>query len=230
MSISQQQIDMISLVAKALGDLKDEVVFVGGCVTGLLVKDDFTLEQVRFTEDVDLIVNIITPTEWRRFQNQLRNRGFKENMTDNVICRMNLGNLKVDIMPVDENILGFSNQWYEDALQHPLTYEIDSGTNVKIISPEYFIATKIDAYLGRGNNDLLSSHDIEDMLTLFDGRPEVVDEIVNSENNVKEYIAKNLKLLLAEYDFEYVIQGISRNNPQREKIITGRIKDCINIL
>ena len=47
------QIDMITQVAKALGDLVDDVVFVGGCVMGLLINDVFTLEQVRFSVGVD---------------------------------------------------------------------------------------------------------------------------------------------------------------------------------
>jgi hypothetical protein len=49
---------MLVKVAEALGDMLSEVVFVGGCTTGLLVTDDFTKEQIRYTDDEDLIVNI----------------------------------------------------------------------------------------------------------------------------------------------------------------------------
>jgi len=227
MSVLQQQIAMITQVATALDDLLDEVVFVGGCVTGLLVNDAFTLEQVRFTEDVDLIVNVITHSDWRGLQNQLRKRGFKEDMTDTVICRMNLGNLKVDIMPIDKDILGFSNQWYKDAMKNPLIYEINPNLSVNIVSPVYYIATKIDAYLGRGKGDLLVSHDIEDLITLFDGRTEIISEYLNASDKVKSYIAKQLNYLMLDDSFEYVIQGVARNDVQRERLIIERIEKCI---
>lgn len=227
MSVLQQQLEMITQVATALDDLLDEVVFVGGCVTGLLINDAFTLEQVRFTEDVDLIVNVITHADWRGLQNQLRKRGFKEDMTDTVICRMNLGKLKVDIMPVEKDILGFSNQWYKEAMETPLKYAINTSLSVNIVSPVYYIATKIDAFLGRGNGDLLASHDIEDLITVFDGRSEIVDEFLNASDKVKSYIIKQLNNFMLDNSFEYVIQGVARNDVQRENLIIERIEGCI---
>lgn len=43
-------------VAEALGDLRDQVVFVGGAVAGLLVTDPLA-DSVRATRDVDAVVN-----------------------------------------------------------------------------------------------------------------------------------------------------------------------------
>ena len=52
--------EMIITVAKALGDdMLKEVAFVGGCTTGLLLTDDFSKEAVRYTDDVDLIINVV---------------------------------------------------------------------------------------------------------------------------------------------------------------------------
>ncbi|MCB1584496.1 MAG: hypothetical protein KDI92_15680 [Xanthomonadales bacterium] len=228
MSVSAQQIEMIRQVSDALGDLKNEVVFVGGCVTGLLVKDDFSLEKVRFTDDVDLIVDVITHTDWQHLQKQLREKGFKEDMTDNLICRMYLANLKVDVMPVEEKILGFSNQWYKSAIKNPLMYNLDKKFTVKIISPVYFIAAKIDAYIGRGQGDILGSHDLEDMVTLFDGRAEIVEEVLSSAADVRAYISSQLKQLMDKNNFEYVIQSVAGNNQQREQVIFERINRCIH--
>lgn len=44
-------------MARAMGPLCDQVVFVGGCATGLLI-DDSRLMDVRPTEDVDAIVEV----------------------------------------------------------------------------------------------------------------------------------------------------------------------------
>jgi len=58
---------MILMVAiKQLGSLIDEVVFVGGCATGLLITD-LAAPPVRMTKDVDVIIQISTRSEYRSF-------------------------------------------------------------------------------------------------------------------------------------------------------------------
>lgn len=113
MTVQGQLKEMLKTVAVALGDeLRARLVFVGGCTTALYVTDPITLEGVRTTDDVDLIVDLAGFAEWAELMDQLRERGFTEPAEDNVICRMKLGKLKVDFMPDDEAILGFSNRWY----------------------------------------------------------------------------------------------------------------------
>ena len=64
-SVPQQLTLMIETVAKALGDdLLPKVAFVGGCATSLLVTDTITKEEVRYTNDVDLIVSVIGYVGW----------------------------------------------------------------------------------------------------------------------------------------------------------------------
>ena len=112
--------NMLKEVAKALGpDMCRQMTFVGGCTTGLLLTDDFTREQVRSTEDVDLIVHVLGPIEFGRLQERLYERGFRLSPADEgddlPICAMKLGELRVDFMP-DNDTLGFSNRWYKDAM------------------------------------------------------------------------------------------------------------------
>ena len=133
---------MLEKVANALGDeLLPQVVFVGGCTTGLLITDEFTKEQVRYTEDVDLIVHIISRPDWPRLQKKLRQQGFQDDVNENtVICRMQLdGVLKVDFMPDDPNILGFSNRWYPQAMETAQPYHLNDDTQIRLIQPEFFI-------------------------------------------------------------------------------------------
>ena len=140
---------MLVVVAKALGDdLLQQVAFVGGCTTGLLVTDAITHEAIRYTEDVDLITHVISYPQWAALQGQLKARGFTVNPEDEVICRMRLGELKVDFMPDDETILGFSNRWYSDALEKANSTKLSDGTTIRLISPCHFVATKLEAYLG----------------------------------------------------------------------------------
>lgn len=117
---------MLITVAKALGpELCQQVAFVGGCTTSLFLTNEFTREQVRHTDDVDVIVSLVGVASFARLQAQLRNLGFQESLDDeDPICAMKLGSLRVDFMPDDEKILGFSNQWYQDAWSCAENYEL----------------------------------------------------------------------------------------------------------
>lgn len=189
-----------------------------------MITDDFTKEQIRHTDDVDLIVNILGYSPYVTLLAELRDRGFRENPdNDDPICAMRLGELRVDFMPDDESILGFTNRWYKDALKTADNYQLSDKIEIKLVKPVYFIATKLEAYLGRGNNDPVSSRDIEDLLTLFDGRPALLDEISQSTPKLNNYIADQIILLLKDSNFAYAVQSAALNDQQREQLIFERL-------
>jgi len=228
MSAINLQKNMLEKVAVALGDdLIQSMVFVGGCTTGLLVTDEFTKEQIRYTDDVDLIVDIMGYAAWADLQEQLKVKGFSIDMGEEVMCRMILDNLKVDFMPIDEQALGFTNIWYKDAVATAQDYVLTDTLTIKLITPEYFVATKLEAYLGRGKGDALSSHDIEDLLNIFDGRASIVDDIASASEDLRNYISDQFKNLMADGNFEYAVQGTARNDADREQLIFERIEGCI---
>lgn len=111
-----------------------------------------------------------------------RERGFQEGGGP-VICRWRVDGITVDIMPTDETILGFTNRWYTEvvATAQPATVPIlaDEEPELKIllVTPLCFVATKIEAFLGRGNGEYYMSHDLEDIVTVLNGRAELVNEV-----------------------------------------------------
>jgi len=222
---------MIETVAQALGEeLLQQVAFVGGCTTGLLLTDAFTLEQVRYTDDVDLIVPVVSYAGWVRLQTLLGDRGFiEDNSEETVICRMLLGELKVDFMPAG-NTLGFSNPWYKDALATASPYTLPSGIVIRLIQAVYFVATKLEAYQSRGSNDPMGSHDIEDLLNLFDGRPSLLSELQQAEQNIRTYIADQLAELLNHSEFEYAVQATALGNRDREHELFRRLEKASEVL
>lgn len=173
--VPQKMLDMLIPVAQALGyELLPQVAFLGGSTVALLLSDPITRQTVRFSDDIDVIIDVQNYSGWLQLQQELRERGFTESPQDDVICRMRLAGLKVDFLPDDEKILGFSNRWYSQALAAAQPYALTERLTIKLLTPAYFIATKLEAYHGRGNNDLLSSHDLEDIINLVDGRPELI--------------------------------------------------------
>ncbi|TXM66337.1 hypothetical protein FV218_20465 [Methylobacterium sp. WL69] len=224
MSIRGQLLQMLKTVAEALGaDLRGRLVFVGGCTTALFITDAVTIEDVRATDDVDLIVDLAGYAAWAELQAQLRQRGFMEAYDDTVICRMKLGGLKVDFMPDDPEILGFSNRWYAKAIETAVTCPLTKDINIRRLTPELFIATKLEAYLGRGDGDLLGSHDLEDILLIVDGREEIIEEVRRADADIRHFIAEQFRGLLADRDFDHLLDGNIRGPEGRVDIVRARI-------
>src|SRR2546422_949442 len=48
---------------------------------------------------------------------------------------------------------------------------------IRLVTAPYFIATKYEAFIGRGRGDYLASHDFEDLMAAIDGRPELEAEL-----------------------------------------------------
>jgi len=225
-SYANRHKEMLIEVAEALGPkLCKQVAFVGGCTTGLFLTDDFTLEQVRATGDVDVIVGVVDTASFARLQAQLRELGFQESLdNDDPICAMRLGSLRVDFMPDDERILGFSNRWYKDALSSADDYQLTDVITIRLIKPVYFVATKLEAYLGRGGNNPLGSRDLEDLLNLFDGRSVLLAEIEQAESVLHQFIVVETKKLLESDDFAYAVQACAMGDSDREALVFERLE------
>jgi predicted nucleotidyltransferase len=199
---------LLELVANQLGQqLRDEFVFVGGAVAGLLITDP-ALPAIRPTEDVDLIVHAAVLADYHRVEQAMRERGFVQDMAPAApICRWRIGNVAVDVMPTLENILGFSNRWYPLALQtaHPTT--LPSGTVIRLVPAPVFLATKLEAFTGRGNNDYLFSHDLGDLVSIVDGRDVLLDECRSSPSELRSYLCERFTQLLASPAFVESLPG-----------------------
>lgn len=223
MTVKGQLLKMLETVAEALGnDLREKLVFVGGCTTALFITDEIVLEGVRATDDVDLIVDLAGFAAWANLQETLREKGFAESQDDTVICRMRLGELKVDFMPDDEDILGFSNRWYAKGIETAVACKLTDALDIKRLTPELFIATKLEAYLGRGGGDPLGSRDLEDILLIVDGRPDIVEEVLAADKDVRQYIEEQFKALLGDPEFDYFLEGNVRGPEGRVDIVRER--------
>lgn len=139
---------------------------------------------------------------------------------------MRLGGLRVDFMPDDEKILGFSNQWYQGAWSSAEDYVLNDKVAIRLIQPVYFVATKLEAYLGRGRNDPLGSRDVEDLLNLFGGRPALLAEIEKAGPKLRQFIATEIRKLLERDDFAYAVQACALGDRDREALIFERLEQA----
>jgi predicted nucleotidyltransferase len=110
-------------------------------------------------------------------------------------------------MPLDAKILGFSNLWYKPALDSAVVHELEPDLPVRVVTGVYFCATKLEAFAGRGNNDYQSSHDLEDLMAVVDGRAELVQEIRAAAEDVRAYIAAEIGKILGIRKFLDALPG-----------------------
>ena len=173
-------------------------VFVGGAVVGLLITQSGT-PDARATQDIDVVASEPSRSAFNRLEARLRGLGFSPDLE--VICRWQVDGVTVDIMPPDDHILGFSNRWYPSLLEHATALELPSGQKINVASAPYMLATKLEAFKHRGGQDYLASHDLEDIIILLDGRPEIVNEVLASDEDVRSYIVTAFEQLLETPDF-----------------------------
>ena len=175
--ITNPNIQILEAAAERLRTLTEEMVFVGGCATGLLLTDP-AASPVRPTIDVDVLVEVATLVEYHRLSEQLRLLGFVEDTSEDApICRWKTSDVILDVMPTDFEILGFGNRWFTLAYKASEWTTLPSGKRIRLLPAPYFIATKLEAFDCRGKSDYLMSRDMEDIVTVLDGRPEIVSEV-----------------------------------------------------
>ncbi|MFC3832854.1 MULTISPECIES: hypothetical protein [Deinococcus] len=192
---SAANVERLTETLRRLGSLAEQLVFVGGSTTALFMTDSAAAD-VRETLDIDAIVET-TRAGYSRLTEALNKQGFFEDTTEGApICRFRSGELILDVMPTDAQVLGFSNPWYLPAIEHAETMNLADGLQVRTIAAPYFLATKLVAFQGRGGGDYGLSHDISDVVSVLDGRPEVVEEIGQSGHEIKVFLAQAARDLL----------------------------------
>lgn len=195
--MSSGNIVMLQLVAKGLGHLKDEVVFVGGCVAELYAKKP-ELSDIRVTQDVDCIVEMHSYMQLGKLEDELRRLKFGHDASEGApVCRWTYGGIKVDIMPTSSDVMGFSNRWYQDGIKNRIQVKLPDDTDIFILSPEYYLATKFEAHKGRGGDDLRASHDFEDIIYILDNNDDIADLVKNCpDSGLVKYLKEECAALI----------------------------------
>lgn len=189
-------ISMLQTVANGLEELKEDMVFVGGSVAELYV-DSTAASDIRPTLDVDCVVELSSRTAHARLEEALRAKRFANDTSQGApICRWIYRDILVDVMPTDPDVLGFTNIWYEDGVTNKIAKTLPDGQQIFVFPVEYYVAAKFEAHKGRGGNDLRQSHDFEDIIYILDNCPDILENIQNANEDVKEYLKQECQTLL----------------------------------
>lgn len=204
---SDPNLPLLEEAAARLKPFLSEIVFVGGATLGLLITDSAGA-GIRRTNDVDVVAEIMTYADYILFSERLLRAGFVEDSGEKPLtCRWRYGSLILDVLPLDEKVLGYTNIWYRSALSSAERMMLPSGVSIQVISAPFFLGTKMEAFRGRGQNDFIGSHDIEDFVAVIDGRDTIVHEVAAAPADLQRYLAKAARSLLEDTRFRDVLPG-----------------------
>lgn len=220
MAYSRQAANKRALIEAAhlLGDLNEEVVFVGGRIVGLLITDELE-DDVRPTYDIDVAVNITGIVANYDLEKKLIQLGFKPEGTIN--CRYLHGETIIDVMHTDGKLQGLNTKWYPEGFANAVSIQLDEHTTIKTFNAVYFIAAKLEAFKDRSytHNDYFDCKDLEDIINVINGRPQVVDEIREAASNVRAFIAKFINTLIEDPKWFDAIKMIARQERSRSIVL-----------
>jgi predicted nucleotidyltransferase len=224
MRADDPNLPILIVIAHALGDLRDEMVFVGGCAAGLLLTDP-AVDHIRATNDVDAIVEVAALNDFYAAEARLQARGFVRNIPSELICRWehSASGVLFDMMPVDPSVLGFANRWYPEAVQTATRQQIAPELDIRLISAPAFIATKLEAFVSRGQRDHLTSHDLEDVLSVVDGRASLAQEMEAASPEMQTAVRQELARLLGTPDFINRLPGLIAD-ADRTPVVLERLR------
>jgi hypothetical protein len=224
----QLLVDAAQLLKPILGEL----VFVGGCTTGLLITDKAAAD-VRPTYDVDAIAEITSYMRYTEFSERLKALGFREDTSEGApLCRWRQETTTLDVMPLDGKILGFKNTWYGPAMQTAEQRELEPGLKILLVNAVYFCASKLEAFGDRGKSDYLGSRDLEDVIAVVDGRAELIREIQSAAKDVRSYLAQEVAKLCGAREFLDALPGHlppDAASQERMGTVLARLKEIASV-
>ena len=177
---------VISKVAKALEELNDRVVYVGGAIVSLYINDP-AAEDIRPTKDIDISLEILTLGELENLRILLNEKKFYQTSDLSVMCRFMYDDITIDVMSTKAVGWAPADKWFAPGFKHVETRNID-GQKIRILPLSYFLATKFSAYHDRGAKEPRTSKDFEDITYILDNRIDLIEQIINSPEDVKQFL------------------------------------------
>jgi predicted nucleotidyltransferase len=220
----QESIYAILKIAKALGDLNKDVVFVGGAVLSLYVNTEIA-DEIRPTKDVDITMQITTLGKLEELREKLTNLKFYQTHEDEVICRFRYEDIKVDVMSTHEIGWAPANRWFVVGFDD-IQKQLIEGNEINIFRVGCYLATKFEAFNNRGEDDPRWSHDFEDIVYLLAYSDDLVEDLNHEPTNIREYLKEEFHKINHSSILKEAIY--SHLNPNFQIELFEKIKGKIN--
>ena len=218
----------IAGVTRALGELSNDVVFIGAAIAPLLQTSP-AIPRVRPTDDVDAIIASTHYTSYTALETRMRALGFRTEIAEPKHAhrwRAPDGTL-FDLVPVGKHLGGTGGKWDQLALETAVETDVGHGLRIRHASAPGFLALKWAAFWDRGVRDPFRSEDLEDILALLVSRDTIVSEFNDSPPQVQEHIRDGLRWLKNSDDYEDLIAACL-GNAMAFTYVAGSLRDRIS--
>lgn len=215
----------IASIARSLGDLCPEVVFIGGAIAPLLQTHP-AIPVVRATSDVDAVIASTSYSNYGVLQRKLQALGFRLDPSDarHVHRWRAPDGTPFDLVPAGAHLGGTGNEWDAMALETAVETEIQPGLRIRHASAPGFLALKWAAFRDRGAEDPFASHDLEDILALVVSRDTIVREFANSPERIRDYVRQGFRWLSESEEYEDLVAA-HFGNVQQFKSVAETLRD-----
>tara|TARA_R110002111_G_scaffold260526_1_gene331937 strand:- start:334 stop:1023 length:690 start_codon:yes stop_codon:yes gene_type:complete len=223
---TQVNLKVVAEVARALGDLNAEVVYIGGAIISIYATDKGA-ELPRVTTDVDVCVQVSNFLEMELLREQLAQKKIYPDPKGTHLYRYTYQGILIDFIPFEETPFGPTNTYLKPGFDKAYKTTIDN-IEISILPVVIFLATKWEAFKSRGSDPRLS-HDFEDIIYVLDNNLEFVDKALKASSEVKialkkmssfilehpnrrEIIECHINQITAEEGGKYIIEILQRIN------------------
>ena len=137
------------------------------------------------------------------------------------MCRMiaGVGNIDVDWV-IDAAIM------MSDGMRTAAEVHLRGGLTLRAITAPCFLGTKIEAFRGRGRGDYFASHDLEDFITVVDGRTSLLDEVAAASVELRRFVGEAVGALFAEPRFLDALPGYLLQDEANQARIAQLVGNC----
>lgn len=162
-----------------------------------------TFNQLNLSNELGMVPSEISRLLQNMFEMNVQKLGFKRDTKDRINCRWRSEAIVVDFMPGNQIAGYINNKWYQAAMEYAEKLQLSSGKTVKIISPIYLMATKLEAFHSRGKLkipeifDGEANKDLEDIVHLIEGRDVLLNELNQAPLSVQAYVKSQLNKIIA---------------------------------
>jgi hypothetical protein len=171
-----------------------------------LVQVAYELQRLAIPDAVFVVVDVATLGAFYGIEKRLRKAGHAPD-AHGPIGRWRIHGVPVDLIPASSAVLGFTNRWYRQLVDTALLLEVASDLEVRVATAEMFLATKLEAFLDRGAQDPTMSHDLTDIVSLVNGRIELVEEVRRLPPDARAFVQRVVSDLVADSQIAFVIHA-----------------------
>jgi hypothetical protein len=120
-----------------------------------------------------------------------------------------------------------ANPWFKSGFDHPEIRYLDA-VKIKIMPLAYYLASKFVAFKDRGS-DPRTSHDFEDIVYVLDNRTTLVNDILESKEDVKVFLKAELNAVLNDVSLQEAVLAHLEpaTQTQRNEMLYQKLKEII---